>query len=78
LKLLDEEGKEVARQEGPPAEGLLPTKIWRRGALVRDGREFALLLDAPSYFYRLEVEAIERPSGRIVGKIRLSETFVTR
>lgn len=78
LKLLDEEGKEVARQEGPPAEGLLPTKIWRKGALVRDGREFSLPPDAPSYFYQLEVEAIERPSGRIVGKIRLSETFVTR
>lgn len=71
LKLLDEEGKEVAWQKGPPAEGLLPTKVWRRGAVLRDGREFALPPDAPSSSYRLEVEAIESASGRIVAKVRL-------
>lgn len=64
VQLLDNRGKLIAAQEGPPADGRFPTSQWAGGQAVRDMRSLHVPADTPAGRYRLIIGWYRAGDGR--------------
>lgn len=64
VQLLDDRGRLIAAQEGPPANGRFPTSGWTQGQIVRDARSLHVPADAPAGRYRLIIGWYRAVNGR--------------